>query len=108
MLEKPLLMVEKTEEAAATLHRDIIFYRGLIKRRDEVLYLPAHDGPSSSGQRAMAAHRLRECDECSLVTSDEAMDGHLWEPGALKNAVLEITKGAEIGRDTFATRLRRN
>jgi transcription-repair coupling factor (superfamily II helicase) len=105
IFEKPFLMEEKTEEAAATLHRDILFYRSLLKREDEVLYLPAHDGPLSSGQRAMTSLRLGECDECSIVTSEEAMDGSLWEPDALKNVVLEIVKGATIERDSFEEEL---
>ncbi len=99
MYERPFTVIEKTEEAAKELHEDILFFRRVLKRRDEMLYLPTPDGPSISGQRALAAYRLSTCDGCSLVLSAESLIGDLWHPDALKSKVADIAEGAEIGRD---------
>lgn len=107
MREEPFLMVEKTDEAACKLHRDISFYRGLLKCGADVLYLPPPDGAGLAGQRALAVHRLSERRGCSLVTSAEALEGRLWNPESLKGRVSVLKQGAEVGRDGFEDSLRR-
>ncbi len=108
MLERPFLMVEKTEEEARKLHRDILFFRNVIKRegKDKVLYLPPPDGPALTGQRALVVHTLREHEGCSLVTSAETLDGHLWNPGELEAKTIMLETGAEVERDKLEDTLR--
>jgi transcription-repair coupling factor (superfamily II helicase) len=105
-LDKPFLMIERTEESAQRLYSDIRFYRDVLKRREELLYLPSADGPERSGLRAEAAHRLTECDDCSIVASVEAMGEPLWGADAIESAVVEVSRGAELDRDSFEESLK--
>jgi transcription-repair coupling factor (superfamily II helicase) len=99
-------MVEKTEEDARKLHRDILVFRSVLGRGGEVLYLPPPDGPSLAGQRALVVHAFSERGDCSVVTSAEALGGNLWNPGELASRTVALEVGDERERDDIEDALR--
>ncbi len=107
LMDEPFLLIDKTEEAAEKLHKDILFYRSILKRGKDVIYLPPPEGPAFSGIRARAVHGLMSCKDCALVTSKEVAVKPVWRPDALKDSVLELRTGSEVGRDTLEQVLRR-
>jgi transcription-repair coupling factor (superfamily II helicase) len=106
LMDEPFLLIDKTEESAEKLHKDILFYRSILKRGKDVIYLPPPEGPAFSGIRARAVHGLMSCEDCALVTSKEAFLKPIWRPNTLKESVLELRTGYEVGRDTLEQGLR--
>jgi len=105
-LDEPFLMVEKTEEAADALWKDVLFYRRLMKLGEEVLCLHDADGPTRSGHRAKAAHTLGSCPDCSVIASVEAMGEKLWSSPDLESRVVTLHKGGEMERDSLEEALK--
>jgi transcription-repair coupling factor (superfamily II helicase) len=114
--EGPFMVVEDQEETARTLHGDIYFYRKLLRGQrpppgtarndDDIVFLPAPDGPALAGKRAEAIHRLfLEGSAYSIITTREALARDVWRPEVLQAGVLALTEGDEVRREMVEQRL---
>jgi transcription-repair coupling factor (superfamily II helicase) len=100
LMEEPFVMVERTEEEAERLWRDVLFYRKLLgSDAPDVLYLPPANGPERAGRRAGAVQGLSRGESTSLITSGEAVEEEVWPPGELTERVFRLKKGEEDERE---------
>jgi transcription-repair coupling factor (superfamily II helicase) len=102
LYERPFLAVEPTEEKARELHGDILFFRESLTG-NPVLFLPEPNGPPVSGERARTVHSITE--DISLVTSLANLATSLWSREQIREKIILILQGMEIGRTEIETRL---
>ena len=100
--DEPFFAVELTEELAEELHKDINFFRDVL-RKDRTFLLPEPNGPSASGERAETIYRLKRSD--SFVTSFKNLKSSIWSRKELERVVLNLKKGMEIQRIEIERRL---
>ncbi|MEW6214915.1 MAG: DEAD/DEAH box helicase, partial [Nitrospirota bacterium] len=100
--DEPFLTVESTEELAEELHKDINFFRDVLKK-DRVFLLPEPNGPSISGERAKIIYSLKKND--SFVTSFKNLKSRIWSQKELERIVLNLKRGMEIQRIEMERRL---
>jgi transcription-repair coupling factor (superfamily II helicase) len=105
--KEPFMMVEAGEEDARKLREDILFYRRVLALKNpEVFFLPSPDGPDLAGERAAAIYRaFPEGTVSSLVTTRDALEHDVWQPDALREAILSLGGGDEMQRDWVEKRL---
>jgi transcription-repair coupling factor (superfamily II helicase) len=102
LCEDPFLAVEPTEENARELHGDIIFFREALQR-DPVLFLPESNGAPVSGERAQTIFSLSE--DRSLVTSFANIETSLWSGKQVREKIIHLSQGQEIGRAEIEMKL---
>lgn len=95
LADKPFIAVEKDEEAAEALSKDINFFREILSRR-QVLLLPESNGPDASGSRARIIQLLTEPD--SLVTTSGCLKSSVWDKESLEGRTVLIRAGAAMAR----------
>jgi transcription-repair coupling factor (superfamily II helicase) len=103
---KKFIMVESLEDAALRLWKDVIFFRRIAgMEAGDVVFLPAPDGPKSSGERADAVLKLTGGLAGGLILSKESMNAPLWMPGELEKIALHLRAEAEVERESLNERL---
>ena len=102
--DKPFIAVEQTEEAAARLYKDIIFFKSITGDNRQVFFLPEPNGPETSGERADVAYRIRGGD--SVVTSANGLASPVWSHEGLNKDSLYFETGKEIERDSLELKLK--
>lgn len=98
--QTPFIAFERDEEKAATLSRDIAFYRRLLAATGRVIFFPDPNGPSVAGLRAEIIFKTDESD--SLVTSTANVSGNIWDCRSLAENKVIFKKGVSFDRDRFA------
>lgn len=103
--QEPFVVVEQTEEAAARLYEDILFFLRMMRAESrEVYFLPEPNGPESSGRRADVSYRIK--DGVSVVTSAKGLIAPVWLPEDLRRDSLLLETGKEIERGSVERKLR--
>jgi len=97
--EKPFVAIEKEEDGARILKKDMHFYRDLLGLGGSVLILPDSGGPEAAGSRAELLYKLEDRD--SLVTSSANLTSTLHDNDSLLENILDLKKGAILGRSDF-------
>ncbi|MFZ5907427.1 MAG: transcription-repair coupling factor [Nitrospirota bacterium] len=95
LCEAPFLAIEPTEEKARELHGDIVFYREALGGLP-VLFLPEANGARTSGERARTIFSRSE--DLALVTSSPNLTSPIWSGGQIKETILHLARGQEMGR----------
>lgn len=90
--EKPFVAIEKDEDGARVLKKDIHFYRDLLGAGGALLMLPDPGGPEAAGARAALLYELEDRD--SLVTSSANLTSTLYGNDSLLEDILDLKKGA--------------
>lgn len=102
--DKPFIAVEQTEDAAARLYKDILFFKSITGNSRQVFFLPEPDGPGTSGARADVVYKIEAAD--SVVASANALMSPVWPPEGLKKDSLCFETGKELERDSLEPRLK--
>lgn len=101
---QPFIAVEQTEEEAARLYEDIMFFRSLLgDMKTSLFFLPEPNGQGTSGKRADVIYKIKEGD--SLVTSQNGLTSPVWPSERLKADSLCLAAGQETDRDSLVQRL---
>ncbi len=100
-LDERFLMVEKTEDRARTLCRDIAFYRQVTGRdAPPVELLPSALDVEATGVRAKLV-RAGTGAFGGLCASPMAFEHALWSDEALATVVVRLEAGTEVDRETL-------
>jgi len=97
--EKPLVAIERDEDGARKLKKDMNFYRGLLGSDGPLLLMPDPGGAEAAGARAELLYKLEDRD--SLVTSSANLTSVLYDNDSLSDNILELKKGAIWERSDF-------
>ncbi len=97
--EPPFVAIEREEDAALRLQKDMHFYRDLLGTGGQVLFLPDSGGPEAAGARAELLYKFDEQD--SLVTSSANLSSALYDTDSLLENILDLKKGAVLERSSF-------
>lgn len=100
--DDPFLVLERTEETAQDLRRDVNFYREALQR-DPLWHLPEPDGAVRAGERAQMMAMLTA--DRSLVSSFRNLRLPLRPPSDAQNTVLRVTTGSIMERDDLEAHL---
>ncbi len=101
VFDERFLMVEKTEDRARALCRDIALYRAVMgSKAPPVGFLPSALDVEATGARARIV-RAGAGAFGGFVASSGAFEDALWEPVALDSAVVRLDAGEEVDRETL-------
>jgi len=99
LVTEPYVAVEKNEEGASALRKDIGFYRRLLDGAGEVQLLPDPNGPASAGSRARVIYDLKASD--SMVTSARSLSSGIVDGQALLEGLITLKAGEILTRQDF-------
>ncbi len=94
----PFVAIDKDNESAEILKKDIDFYTQLFPHR-KVLFMPEAEGPELAGERAGIILNMESVD--SLVTSFQNLHAGFWDRELLDEQLLRVKLKAQQDRAAF-------
>ena len=95
---KPFAAIEKDNQSAEALKKDIEFYRTVFPG-EKVCFIPDAEGPERSGERAAVLLSMRP--EDSVVTSFQNLHAAFWDKELLDEQLIRVRRGEHLERAGF-------
>ncbi len=103
LYDRPVFIIELTDERARGLCQDTNFFRDSLQK-DHMLFLPEPDGPARAGERTEIIASLGP--QVSLVCSYRNLGEPIWNPYEIERVSLPLKKGMQMGRTAIDAQLK--